>query len=361
MFQGDRLTLARWRRGMNKTQLAKAVGLTAGTVAAYEKGASVPAGNIVARLAEALCFPVSFFFADPIDPIAENAASFRALSRMPASQRDVARATGTLCVEINAWFESMFDLPEPDLPEIDPMVATPQAAAGMVRAAWSLGESPLPSVLHLMESRGARVFALVPECRDADAYSFWQSRPFICVRTDRTAERMNFDLAHELGHLVMHRGGAGPIGRDAERQADHFASSFLMPEQDVRSAALVNPDLGRLVEAKKRWKVSAAALNFRLHQLGITSDWHYHRLCVQLSRIGRHLEIDPLPREHSQVLTKILTALRTEHLNLADIAAAVRIMPQDVDDLLAGLAVRPVSGEDDGTGDGHPSPNLRLV
>jgi Zn-dependent peptidase ImmA (M78 family) len=283
------------------------------------------------------------------------------LSRMPASQRDVARAIGTLCVEMNDWFESMFDLPAPDLPEIDPMVATPQAAAGMVRAAWGLGESPLPNVLHLLESRGVRVFALVPECRDADAFSFWQERPFICVRTDRTAERMNFDLAHELGHLILHRGGAGPVGRDAERQADFFASSFLMPERDVRSAALVNPDLGRLVEAKKRWKVSVAALNFRLHQLGITSDWHYHRLCVQISRLGRHLEIDPLPREHSQLLTKVLTGLRTDHLNISDIATGVRLNPQDVEALLAGLAVRPVSGSNDGTGDTHPRPDLRLV
>ena len=50
--------------------------------------------------------------------------------------------------------------------------------------------------------------------------------------TNKTAEHSRFDAAHELGHLVLHRHGP-PRGIEAERQANAFASAFLMPHGSV--------------------------------------------------------------------------------------------------------------------------------
>lgn len=346
---------------MNKTQLAKIVRLTPATISAYEKGNSTPSEETLERIAEVLQFPIEFFYMEMEEVVPIDGASFRALSRMTASQRNMARSVGNLCVELNAWMESEFNLPDPDIPEIDPAVATPQGAATLVRAAWGLGVAPIPHVLHLLESRGVRVFSLAPECRDVGAFSFWLGRPFMCLRTDKTAERSIFDMAHELGHLVLHREGSAPHGRDAERQANIFAGNFLMPENDVRAMNLRNPDLATLAEVKKRWRVSVAALNYRLHELGITSEWHYHELCIEISRLGRHLEVNPLQRELSQVLPQVFAALRSEGTGRGDVARALHLNVADLDALLAGLTIGAIAGGDQGGPSDQPKPVLRIV
>jgi hypothetical protein len=56
-----------------------------------------------------------------------------------------------------------------------------------------------------------------------------------------------------LAHLVLHKHGGPQQGRDAEMEANNFASSFLMPKADVRSRLPFVSRLDELVVAKKRW------------------------------------------------------------------------------------------------------------
>src|SRR5438105_826265 len=119
MFQPERLTLARCRRGMNKTRLAKAVRVTPATISAYERVQSEPSRELVDRLSKELRFPASFFFEELRDTVPLDGASFRALSRMTASKRDAALAAGTFCIALSDWIEERFDLPPQDVPELD--------------------------------------------------------------------------------------------------------------------------------------------------------------------------------------------------------------------------------------------------
>ena len=61
MFNPARLTLARQRRGMNKTALASAVGVTPRSIANYESGAIAPPTGTIAILSSTLGFPETFF------------------------------------------------------------------------------------------------------------------------------------------------------------------------------------------------------------------------------------------------------------------------------------------------------------
>ncbi|HEX7167544.1 MAG TPA: ImmA/IrrE family metallo-endopeptidase [Acidimicrobiales bacterium] len=362
-FEPERLTLARYRRGMTITKLAKAVSLTPQTISAYESGKTEPESKVVDRLSNALDFPRAFFYAALDDLVPLDAASFRSLSRMSASKAKAALAGGTLCVEFSAWIEDRFDLPKPDICDLDPGIIQPEAAAVYVRTQWGLGDAPISNVLHLLEAHGVRVFALAAEYREVDAFSFWREdtcTPFIVVGTHKTPERTVFDLAHELGHLVMHRDHGAPRGREEEREADAFASSFLMPAADVKAAAPRFPSFRDLVAAKARWRVSAAALNYRLHQLGIITDWHYRSLCIEIAKIGRDRELNSIPREQSQVLTKVLAAMRAEGVGRADIARDLRLPVSEVDSMLSGLVVSALTGG--GNRDAAaPRPNLRVV
>jgi len=361
IFAAERLLLARHRRGLNKTQLAKRVGVTASTITAFERADREPPSETVARLAEVLDFPVDFFFTEMTNSLPLDAASFRSLARMTAGQRNAALASGTLAIHLNEWITNKYRLPEADVPELDPVVIDPEGAARHVRTHWGLGLLPIPNVLRRLEAHGIRVFALGVEYREVDAFSFWDNgTPYIIAGTHKTPERQVFDLAHELGHLVLHRDHAKPRGRDEERQADAFASNFLMPREDVIRAAPRSASLASLAKAKHRWRVSLAALAFRLHSLNLITDWHYHTLCVQIaSVIGRDKEVDSLPREQSQTLTKVLALMREDGLSRADLAAALHVHQPEIDGLLGGLVVSVIDGGGEG---GEPTPpTLRLV
>lgn len=361
-FSAERLHLARQRRGYNKTKLANLIGVTAPTVTAYERAVREPPPGMVAVLSEKLNFPVEFFYTEMGDVVPLEAASFRALSRMSASRRDAALASGTLCVELDKWIAERFHLPNPDMPDFDLRFTDPRGAAAQLRSAWGLGSAPITDVLRTIELRGVRVFALAAECKEVDAFSFWSDEtetPYIIVGTHKTAERQVFDLAHELGHLVLHRNHGEPRGKPEEREADQFASSFLMPRDDLIVAAPRSPTFNDLVAAKHRWKVSVAALAYRMHEVDLMTDWAYHRFNVQLSRMGRTEEPNPLPREQSQVLTKVLAALRQEGTSRADIAAQLRIYGADLDALIGRLAPSAIEGGGEATD--SPRPNLRLV
>jgi len=120
----------------------------------------------------------------------------------------------------------------------------------------------------------------------------------IVVNADDAPVRQRFTIAHELGHLLIHRyptahadgryqvrfrnekSAAGSVRQEIE--ANQFAAELLMPEREVRRLAislrLDVPDpasdrkaIHELVHAAKtRFQVSAQALSFRIANLGMT-------------------------------------------------------------------------------------------
>lgn len=344
MFTPSRLTLARKRRGLTKKRLAELVELSTRSVTAFETGETVPKAETLSRLAEILAFPPSFFEASDIEEIANDAVSFRSLSKMEAAQRHAALAAGGIAFDLHDWISDRFRLPEARIPKLGPGLA-PETAAEVVRAEWSLGEKPLPNLIHLLEARGVRVFSITQECRTLDAYSLWRAEtPFVFLNTQKSGEHSRFDAAHELGHLVLHWHHDPPQGRQAEQEAHRFAAAFLMPAASVLSSVPRNPSLNQLIRAKATWKVSVAALAHRLHELKALSDWQYRTLCIEIGKHGyRTDEPEPnIDRETSQILNKVFAALRREGVAKADIAHALHIHPQDLDALVFGLAMLPV-------------------
>ena len=172
---------------------------------------------------------------------------------------------------LNQWIEDRFVLPSANIPNLS-QEGNPEAAAVSIRRYWGLGELSIKNTVHLLESKGVRVFSLSVDAVEVDAFSMWRDNtPFIFLNTKKSAEHSRFDAAHELGHLVMHRYGA-PQGLDAEREANAFASAFLMPHASVLAHAPRLTTVDHLVKLKKHWNVSVAALAYRLHSVGVLTD-----------------------------------------------------------------------------------------
>jgi Zn-dependent peptidase ImmA (M78 family) len=200
-------------------------------------------------------------------------------------------------------------------------------------------------MVHLLEAKGVRVFSLAEDCREIDAYSFWQGeRPFIFLNTLKSSEHSRFDAAHELAHLVLHRHGGTP-DRSEEREANAFAGAFLMPASSITSFAPRVVALPTLVQAKRHWNVSVAALAHRLHDLKLISDWQYWALCRDIQIAGyRTAEPETAPREHSQVFKKVFDALRAERIFKKELAAKFGWSMDELNALVFGLILSSVRG-----------------
>ena len=361
MFNPARLALARKRRAMTKIALAKAYGLALRGITAYEAGEYPPSDDAIAKLAEVLRFPARFFDGEDVEEPNSDGVSFRALTSMSAAQRDAALAAGTLAIHVSNWIADHFELPQPDLPSLRGF--TPDTAAQALRGEWGLGEKSIRNI-HLLEAHGVRVFSLPIDTVAVDAFSVWHhGTPFIFLTTDKSGERGRFDAAHELGHLVLHRQG-GPRGREAEFEADRFASAFLMPQGSVLALAPRTPTLRTLVMAKQNWTVSVAALVHRLRSLDLISEWHYRTLCIEMSQLGyRKSEPDGIARESSQVFSKVFAAMRDEGIPRTSIARDLQITADEFEALVFGLAIGPLPGGGGGSGKSNCSkrPSLRVV
>src|SRR5438067_569020 len=250
VFNHKRLSLARKRRRLTGKGLAELARISAITVSRLENGENQPDEETVGRLARALEYPTAFFFDDDPEEVATGSVSFRSLTKMSAKERDAAIAAGSLGLQLSDWVEGEFRLPKANIIDLS-YETDPEAAAGSLRQFWSLGEKPIGDVLGLLEVNGIRVFSLAENTATVDAFSFWRNqRPFVFLNNYKTAEHSIYDSVHELGHLAMHRHAGTQPSRAAEREANQFASAFLMPANDVRARMPRFITVDAIIEAK---------------------------------------------------------------------------------------------------------------
>lgn len=365
-FTPSRLTLARQRRGMTLVQLACLIGITAQSLSNAENGRQQPSAATIDKLAEALRFPAEFFSSPDLEQLQEVQLSFRARSKTTNRAKSAVRSSARIAVELRRWIDERFVTPAVDVPSIDAHMS-PELAAEHVRARWGIeSTNSIPNSIHLLESRGVAVFSLPPDYRDVDAFSFWwRERPYVMLSTMKSGERSRFDAAHELGHLVMHRNEEyGRDWRTTEREANRFASAFLMPRDSVIRHIVYPATTDRIIRGKRRWKVAAMALAYRLHEMEILSEWTYRQIVLELGRLGyRSGEPDGIVHETSQLLAKVFSALRADKIPLAAAAKELSVSSDELRDLTFGLLVRSASADhrtetDEMAGE---RPRLRLV
>ena len=358
MFNPKRLSLARKRRRLTSKGFAELIGMSPVTVTRLEKANNEPEPETVDAIVKVLGFPRDFFYGDDIDDLTKDAASFRSLTLMTARERESALAAGSLAYLLSDYVTARFNLPQPDLIELS-HERDAAIAARAVREHWALGEQPISSMIRLLESKGVRVFSLAENTKNVDAFSCWRNGiPYVFLNTFKSAEHSRFDAAHELGHLMLHKHGGPQQGKEAEIEANNFASSFLMPRSDVISRLPHVHSLDKLVTAKKRWGVSVAALAYRLHKLGNLTDWQYRTFCIQINQRGyRTKEPHGIPPEESVVWRKVFTELWSERISKNKIATELHLPPDEIENLVFGLvgaiARQPLSS-------GRPN-GLRLI
>lgn len=351
-FDGDRLKQAKNARGLSSVQLSELSGISDSSISLYERNRKKPQQKTLEAIAIALNMSPDYFILNNSVPQVEH-MFFRSNSSATKTARKRIKGQYQWVLDIVEYLSKYFDFPALNLPLIDGKsnvydIETHEieAAAQLLRESWELDSAPMPNLVELAEKNGIVVYRTSFATETCDAFSeFRENHPVIGLSSDKKSYyRSRFDLAHELGHLMLHRNIKSsslkkPVEfKLLEDQAHYFAGCFLLPEESY-SKDVWAPSLETFRSLKPRWKVSIAMQITRCNNLGLfgTED-ETKRAWINLSRRkwrNREPLDDSTPAEEpSLIKNSIKILLDSEIKTKKQIADDLLIPPGDIERLL---------------------------
>ena len=297
----ERIREAREARGLTAEQMADLLEVSRQAVAQFETGQAAPSPATLRNIISHTSQPLTFFTSAPARVGEPTTPFFRSLKRMEQAQRKRIGRRLQWASDIVNLLERFIEIPAVNLPQIDfdPLVDGDEEiedAAEKLREHWGLGGGPILDLSGILENNGIIVVREKVRCSDMDAVSCWiAGRPLTLLSEEVTSgPRDLFNLAHELAHLILHSGVEVNSSNlsSLERQANRFASAFLLPRIEF-SREVLGSSILYFKTLKERWGVSIAAMIYRSKDLGILSDNQVSYLFKQMN-IKKMRKVEPL-------------------------------------------------------------------
>lgn len=316
---GDMLRVARQRKGFQQVEAAKRLGIDQSLLSRMENGLAEIRDELIARTEQLYGVRRSFFFQTA--PIYGAPVSVHPMWRKKADV--TAREVDAVVAELNLrimhlrrFLEAADVARVNDLPRLDVEdYGDAEQIAGLLRAHWRLPRGPIRDLTVLVERAGVVVAHSTMGGGSVSGVTFSVPGlpPLVALNAEQPADRMRYTLAHEIGHLVMHR---FPSAR-MEDEANAFASALLMPASDIRPLLQSRRiDIPLLASLKAEWKVSMQAIIMRAKSLDLVTRSHEEYLWKQISakkwRLREPPELDFAP-ERPTVVNNLVKIFR-DHL-----------------------------------------------
>lgn len=273
----DKLKYARDRVKLNGEQVKSLTDIGQSSLSDFEKGKRVPSLLQLRSLAQIYNRSLAFFLDD--GPIPAEAVMWR--ERPEESAADIETKFLQLCEQyrnLEVWCN---DLPDSCLPQPKRKISSytdAELLADQVRRELELGDRPGGELLRVLEEYcHMKVFHLDFEptgtaaCSKSDSFG-----SAILLNKGNVSWRRNFDLAHELFHLLtwddFRSGNETSFGAPEieEKWATCFASNLLMPTDSIKEAIRQRNKSGQLSFAElydiaREFDVSIEALLWKFH------------------------------------------------------------------------------------------------
>lgn len=254
--------------GSSQKDVADKAELSVSAYRKIEKGLSQPRVQNLEAIAAALNVSV-FELISPVQPLQD--VRFRANKSLRSRDQILAQSARRLADynELEACLGESRPFVLKDLHQSIPSSErSPSVYARKVRLALGLSQEELiRDICGLLDDAGVKILPMDVKTNGFFGLSIGPADggPAIVVNTwDRiSVERWIFTAAHELGHLVMHQSDYGLNDPEEdevhEREANEFASEFLMPDavfQREWEEAKGLPLVDRVLKIKRIFKVS---------------------------------------------------------------------------------------------------------
>lgn len=354
-------------KGLTNDHLGEFLNVSRQTISKYLKGEQIIDSGKLFMLAKKFCVPVEFFFNDeqpnftfmfradnPKKNIDETVLS--KFENLLMSYRDILEMSDETKV-IYLPEEYKVSIKGKKLSDEEKEII--RAIAERQRKAMGLNESGEVDLYEVLERNGINVLAIPLQGLELDAVSAFSEEKgafiFLNDLPHLPEERKIFSVAHELGHLILHRDDynkgtmemAYNSSRDDvhEKSANHFASCFLIPRVSLRaySKKIKFWGLQEIVRYKRIFNVSAKALLLALLDEKIIAPGVYGVLNKRLNQEG-YDTVEPHPMQYiekNQSLINLLKTLYTEDkltvdkirevLNLSLLEARTMVKKWDVE------------------------------
>ncbi|WP_341280590.1 XRE family transcriptional regulator [Paenibacillus sp. FSL H8-0537] len=322
MFIGKNLTNLRIMHGYSRKELSEKLGVTEQAVWQYENAYTSPKMQIVNELKRIFQVKSKYFYTKDmleknitsaninLTNIAYRSKVLNVISKTQAEAKHVEFLNvfvNYLTTKISYPTLKMIKLRDEVIAYLnhteDDRSAQINHVALLARQRLELSKTNNDDLMFLIEKSGVFVFEKAIG-EEIDAYSLWtlDDRPYIILgNMKRSAVRRNFDIAHELGHLLLHyRMEFTNLERKEhkliENEANMFAGALLLPEDEFTTdmqdvSHLTNPD--NYLDLKKKWKTSLQVLGYRAANLGIIQSKDHRNFYAAMHRKG-YLEFEPL-------------------------------------------------------------------
>jgi len=278
----DRIKLARRKAGHSLRSLSDAMGgrVTAQAIGKYERGEDIPSPGVLCALAQALSVSQSYLL--DTQGIELSGVEFRTKSNTTARDRAQVETEVLGWIERYLQIECILDLDsgqwQPPLAESRRLreVGEAERLAAEMRHKWQLGLDPITNMTELLEEKGLKVLTVTLPGRVSGLTCLVKrpdpqsALPVIVVNSRFSLERRRLTLGHELAHRLID--AASLPEKEREKAATRFAGAFLMPREHLlREVGKHRNALGyrELIDLKRLYRVSGAALLMRLRQLSV--------------------------------------------------------------------------------------------
>lgn len=285
-FNGERLKSARLLRKYSIQELAELVQISRQVISQYESGRSMPTTIKVEEIAGVLDVPYDYFYEDTTD-VSIITTFFRAQATTPKNEKDSQIVKIQTILAVFQFLKDYIEFPVQNIPQDESAADIPKAAKAL-REAWELGNGPINDLLAHAENNGVFATSLSTGNSKIDAFSI-NTRSFgepifimALGNEKQSATRRNFNIAHELGHLVLNHYEDGESAH-LEDEANEFAAEFLMPAEEFLNDLVTPNKLKPYVDLKRKWKVSISAMIIRAYKLNAITKTEYQNLMRQMA------------------------------------------------------------------------------
>lgn len=361
-FVGERLREAREARKLTVVSLSELANVSPQAISQYEHGRSSPSPEVLRRVATSVNLPEAFFLL-PERSYERGTIFYRSMSSATRGARSRAERRFSWLRDIIGYLSEYVAFPEPNFPDLglpeDPVLlssADIEEAAAEVRTHWGLRDGPIANTVSLLEYHGAVIARDHFGAESLDSLSEWvnvEKRPYVIVGIDKgSPARWRFDVAHELGHMILHSHVEPEILAKTDRfklvesQAHRFAAAFLLPLAPF-SDDLFGANLDAFEAIKPKWKVAISMMIARARQCELISEEMQKRLMVNMSRKGWR-KVEPYDQtmeiEEPRLLRRSFELVLENGMQTPDdVLAALSLTAQDVE-TLSGLPTGYLSG-----------------
>ncbi len=277
-----------------------------------------PELELVERAAKVFDVPKNFFqISDTVygPPVSVHTMLRRKKSEV--STRDIDMITAELNIRLmhlRIFLENVDYTPVNDLPILDvEHYGSINKIAAIVRSHWRITDGPIRNLTRMMERAG--IIVGMSNFHGASVsgvtFSVPGRPPIVLINRDHPSDRLRFTLAHELGHLVMHRFPTAEM----EAEANQFASAFLLPQPEMKQVFRGRKiTLELLAALKKEWRVSMASLLMCASSMNAITPNQSRYLWQQISSRGWRLR-EPASLDFEFDQPTVLPAMIRAHID----------------------------------------------